>query len=152
MKTRHAIAASLGLALAIPRTQAADTPVDAESVKAKVHHLLTTEGQVSDNDMAGLEKGIDTHSGDHGFGEAISTAVHDALAKGCKGTCLAAVIHKINGAMDKGTPAAQAARDAGEAHADARADSLREQAQDRVRDRTQNQGAAGSHAMGGGRR
>ena len=159
MKTRYAIAASLGLALAVPPAVAGDTSVDRESVKAQVRHTLATEGQLPDDAMAALDKGIDRHAGDHGYGEAISTAVHDALARGCKGTCLADVIHQINGAMDKGSSAAEAAKEAGKAHAgtrdgsDARRDALRrEQAQDRVRDRTQDRGAAGSHAMGAGHR
>jgi len=158
MKISHAVAASLGLVLAIPRALAADPPVDREAVKAQVHHTLTTEGKVPDDAMGPLEKGIDRHAGDHGYGEAISTAVHDAHARGCFGTCLADVIHETNGAMDKGASAADAARQARPAHAgsrdgsDTRRDALRrEQAADRVHDRTQDRGAAGSHAMGAGR-
>lgn len=165
MKTHHAVAAFLGLVLAIPPAVADDASVDREAVKAQVRHTLSTQGKLSDDEVNDLDKGIDRHAGDHGYGEAISTAVHDALARGCKGTCLADVIHQINGAMDKGATAAQAAREAAKDRAaarggsDARRDAARERMQDQARDpahdRAMDRGAAGSpagsRAMGAGR-
>jgi len=162
-----AIAASLGLALAVRPALADDTATsgaaagtttrDRAQVGAHVRHMLTTEGQVSDQDVADVQDGIDHHAGDHGYGEAVSTLVHEQLALGCKGTCLADKIHAVNGAMDRGATASEAARAAARAHADARGADVRrdaarrDAARDRVRDRTQDRGAAGSHAMGAGK-
>jgi len=137
----------------------------AEQVRAQVMERLEKEGHVPEHALARVREGFDRHAEDRGYGEAIRTAVHDSLAAGCRGTCLADVIHEINGAMDRGASAAEAAARATRAGA-ARGDTDRTQLRDRARDhaadtqrdmdrtRDRAQGRAGGHGpgMGPGRR
>ncbi len=168
-KIRLAIAASLGLALAGP-VLAADMGTttrsqDREQLRAQVHHAITTQGDVSEQDAKDVDAEVSANAAHAGYGPAIKQAIQSALAETppCKGTCLANRIHAINGAVAKGVPPDQAATTA--AHGtgmpsdpqarsqDHRRDmSHRDAAADRVHDRTMDRGQAGSHAMGAGHR
>ncbi len=165
-----AIAASLGLAFAGP-VRAADTTTstqEVERVRGQVHHAITTQGDVSEQDAKDVDSDVSSHAAHAGYGPAIKQAIQDALAETppCKGTCLADRIHAINHAMDQGKTPDEAAKAAGEtAHAtgkpsdpqarsaDHRRDMQhRDAAAERVRDRTMDRGQGGSHAMGAGHR
>ncbi len=164
-----AIAASLGLALGGP-VLAADTTraQDAEQVRAQVHHTITTQGGVSQQDANDVDSDVGSHAAHAGYGPMIKKAIQDALAESppCKGTCLADRIHAINHAMDQGKTPDEAAKAAKRtAHAtgtpgdpqarsvDHRHDTMHhDAATDREHDRTMDRGQAGSHAMGAGHR
>lgn len=120
LKTSFGLAAiSLALGALPARPDEAAQP-DREQVAAQVRQTLKTEGKMSDQDIAAMRNDIDKHSGDHGFGEAVSTAVHQAQAAGCFGTCLAEAVHDVNRAMDRGHPADEAAKMVGKAVAGAK--------------------------------
>ncbi len=167
-----AIAASLGLALGGP-VLAADTTraQDAEQVRAQVHHTITTQGGVSQQDANDVDSDVGSHAAHAGYGPMIKKAIQDALAESppCKGTCLADRIHAINHAMDQGKSPDQAARAASKAaHAtgtpsdpDARSQDHRqdashrnaasERSRDMAHDRDQDMaGHGGGHGMGAG--
>ena len=168
-----ALAASLGLALARPALAAdADTSgttttaQEQEQVRARVHHVITHQGDVSEQDAKDVDAEVSDHAKHAGYGPAISQAIQDALAAGCKGQCLVEKIHAINHAAGQGSTAAGAAatskgttsKGARDPSTDAQARSMdhrrdgaqREAAADRVHDRTMDRGQAGSHAVGGG--
>jgi hypothetical protein len=169
-KIQLSLAASLALALAGP-VRAADTASaptqDRERLRAQVHHTITTQGDVSEQDAKDVDAEVSSHAAHPGYGPDIKKAIHDALAETppCKGTCLADRIHAINHAMDQGKTPDQAVKQAKKSHAtggssdaqarseDHRRDmSRRDAAADRVHDRTMDRGQAGSHAMGAGHR
>ncbi len=168
-----AIAASLGLALAGPVLAADATggttgAQERDQIRAQVHHMITTQGDVSEQDAKDVDAEVSHNASHPGYGSDIKDAIQKALAETppCKGTCLANRIHAINGAVAKGVPTDQAAKDAKRAahttgdatDAQARSESHRrdmahrDAAADRVHDRTMDRGEAGSHAMGAGRR
>ncbi len=155
--------AALSLLLAAPGARADEaTKPDREKVAAQVRQTLKAEGHLSDEDVAAMGHDIDRHAGDHGYGEAVSNAVHQAQASGCLGTCLAEAVHQVNHAMDQGQSAAHASKMVGRAVADAKGTetqrrdrvrqdmdaALRDQQRDRMRDRSQ--GMAGGAGHGGG--
>ena len=154
--------AALSLVLAAPTARADDaTPPDRAQVAAQVRHTLKSEGHMSDQDVAAMGKDIDRHSGDHGYGEAVSAAVHQAQASGCLGTCLAEAVHQVNHAMDKGRSADDAQAMVGKSVAQAKGTetqrrdrvrkdmdaALHDQERDRMHDRSQDM-AGGSHGAG----
>ncbi len=166
-----AIAASLGLALTGPALAAGATSMparDAEQIRAQVHHTITTQGDVSEQDAKDVDAGVSSHAAHPGYGPDIKKAIQDALAETppCKGTCLAGRIHAINHAIDQGKSpddavkaAAKSAHTSGRpSDAQARSEdhrrdmAHRDAAADRVHDRTMDRGQAGSHAMGAGHR
>ncbi len=168
MTIQHLLAAALGVALATGPARADDaTHPDREKVKEQVRQTLKTDGHLSDKAVAALDQGIDRHTGDHGYGEAVSTTVHQALQSGCTGTCLAEAIHQVNHAMDQGRSAAEAGKMVDKAVADSKgseaqrrdrvrrdmAMSLRDGARDRTHDRAADmgQGGHGGGMMGGKR-
>ncbi len=172
-KIQLAVAASLGLALAGPVLAAGTATVttgtqERDQVRAQVHHMITTQGDVSEQDAKDVDAEVSQNAAHTGYGKDIKNAIQQALAENppCKGTCLANRIHAINGAVAKGVPTDQAATQArNAAHAtgqptDAQARSEahrrdmahRDAAADRVHDRTMDRGQAGSHAMGMGHR
>ena len=143
-----------------------DTRTDRQKVAAQVRQTLK-QGGMSDRDIAAMDADIDRHSADHGFGEAVSAAVHQAQASGCPGTCLAEAVHDVNRAMDRGHPADEAARMVGKAVAAAKgteaqrrdsvhrdmAAALRDRHRDRTHDRAQDMAAGhGGGMMHGDRR
>ncbi len=154
--------AALSLALCAPARADDATQPDREQVAAQVRHTLKTQGHMADQDIAAMGKDIDQHSGDHGYGEAVSAAVHQAQASGCLGTCLAEAVHQVNRAMDQGKSAGEASRMVGRAVAQAngtetqRRDRVRkdmdaalhDQQRDRMHDRSQ--GMAAGAGPGGG--
>jgi hypothetical protein len=170
-KIQLSLAASLALALAGP-VRAADTTStstqDREQLRAQVHHTVTTQGDVSEQDAKDVDAEVSSHAAHPGYGPDIKKAIHDALAETppCKGTCLADRIHAINHAMDQGKTPDEAVKQAkktahatgGSSDAQARSQdhrrdmSRRDAAADRVHDRTMDRGQAGSHAMGAGHR
>lgn len=164
------LGATLGLAalsLSLPAGAArADeaTPPDRQKVAAQVRQTLKSEGHLSDQDVAAMAKDIDRHAGDHGYGEAVSSAVHQAQASGCLGTCLAEAVHQVNHAMDQGRSAEQASRMVSRAVAEAKGSeaqrrdrvrhdmdaALRDHQRDRMHDRSQGMaGGTGHGGMGG---
>ncbi len=165
------LAASLGLALAGP-VLAADptgtTPQDREQLRAQVHHTITAQGNVSEQDANDIDAEVSSNAAHPGYGPKIKEAIQEALAESppCKGTCLANRIHAINGAVAKGVPADKAVKTAKKtAHAtgqpsdpDSRSDDHRQDmahrdaASDRAHDHAMDHGQAGSHAMGAGHR
>ncbi len=167
-KTKIALAASLvalaGPALATDGT--VTTTQEQEQVRARVHDTITHQGEVSEQDAKDVDADVSDHAKHAGYGPAISQAIHDALAAGCKGQCLVEKIHAINHAIDQGaTPASAATASTGttskgsrDASGDAQARSMdhrrdqaqREAAADRVHDRTMDRGQAGSHTTGAG--
>jgi hypothetical protein len=157
--------AALSLALAAPALADDATQPDREQVAAQVRHTLKSQGHMTDQDIAAMGKDIDRHSGDHGYGEAVSAAVHQAQASGCLGTCLAEAVHQVNHAMDQGKSADQASTMVGHAVAQAKGTetqrrdrvrkdmnaALHDQQRDRMHDRSQEMAGAGHGAgMHGG--
>lgn len=147
--------AALSTALAAPPARADDaSQPDRQKVAAQVRQTLKSEGRMSDKDVAAMGADIDRHAGDHGYGDAVSDTVHAMQAQGCYGTCLAAAIHKVNGAMDNGHPAAEAAKMASQGHAGpkgtagerSRGGADAQHRRDRMHDRDQDR--AGAHAGG----
>lgn len=170
-KLQLAIAASLGLALSGPALAAdgaSNSTRDAEQLRAHVHHTITTQGDVSEQDAKDVDAEVGSHAAHAGYGPDIKKAIHDALAETppCKGTCLAERIHAINHAIDQGKTPDQAVKQARTAahgagrpsDAQVRSEDHRRDmahraaAADRVHDRTMDRGQAGSHAMGAGHR
>lgn len=169
MTIQHMLATALGVALVARPVFADDaTSPDRAKTKEQVQQTLKGEGHMSDQAIAALSKGIDKHAGDHGYGEAVSTTVHQALANGCTGTCLAEAIHQVNHALDQGHSAEEAAGMVGKAMAGAKGTeaqrrdhvrhdmtvALRDHARERTRDRSPDMGGAshgGSSMHGGGR-
>ena len=171
MKTiQIVIAASLGLALARPvlaTDTATTTDQDRERVRAQVHPQITTQGGVSEQDANDLDHEVSANAAHAGYGPAIKSLIQSDLANGCKGTCLAADIHAINGAVAKGVPPDEAvkATTGRNAHAsgtpsdpqarseDHRQDQMHHDASaDRAHDRTMDHdgGQAGMHGMSAG--
>lgn len=163
MTFQNVLVTALGLALAARPVLADDaTTPDREKTKEQVQQTLKGEGHMSDKAIAALSKDIDKHSGDHGFGEAVSDTVHRALASGCTGTCLAEAIHQVNHAMDQGHPADEAAEMVGKAIAGSKGTeaqrrdhvrhdmtvALRDHARDRMHDRAADMGGQGGHGGG----
>ncbi len=166
MTIQRVLAAALGLALAAGPARADDaTSPDRDKVKEQLHQTLKNDGHLSDKAVAALDKGIDKHAGDHGYGEAVSTTVHQALQNGCTGTCLAEAIHQVNHAMDQGRSAEESGKMVDKAVAGSKgtemqrrdrvrrdmAMSLRDGARDRMHDRAADMGQGGrGGGMGGG--
>ncbi|HEU4382212.1 MAG TPA: hypothetical protein VFR85_01815 [Anaeromyxobacteraceae bacterium] len=154
-------AMSLSLAASPARSDDATQP-DRQKVAAQVRQTLKSDGHMSDQDIAAMSHDIDRHSGDHGYGEAVSATVHQAQASGCLGTCLAEAVHQVNHAMDRGKSADQASKMVGRAVADAKGSetqrrdrvrkdvdaALHDHQRDRMHDRSQ--GMAGGAGHGGG--
>jgi hypothetical protein len=158
--------ATLSLVLAARPGRADEAQPDRAQVKAQVEQTLQAEGKMSPTAVAKMSGEIDRHTGDKGYGPAVSAAVQDALAKGCTGTCLAEAVHQVNHAMDRGRSAEEAQELVGKAVADAsgteaqRRDhvrrqvdtSLRGQSADRTHDRAGDMGHGAGHGgdMSGG--
>lgn len=156
--------AALSLALAPLHGRADETTQpDREKVAAQVRQTLKSEGKMSDEAIAAMGREIDKHSGDHGYGEAVSTAVHDAQARDCLRQCLAEAVHQVNHAMDRGRSPDEAARMVGKAVAGAKGTeaqrrdqvrhdmdvALRDRHQERMHDRTQDMAGGAGHGGGG---
>ena len=161
------IAVAAALALAGPAFAAGSTgsttAQDREEVRAQVHRQLTTQGEVSEQDAKDLDAEVSANAAHAGYGPAIRSAIQADLAAGCKGTCLAADIHAINGAVARGVPPETAASERSHASrepADAQAsaaghradDGHGDAAADRAHDASMGHGQAGGHGMGGGHR
>jgi hypothetical protein len=163
-----AIAASLGLALAravLAADPATTTDQERERVRAQVHHQITTQGGVSEREANDLDAEVSASAAHAGYGPAIKSLVQTDLEKGCKGTCLAADIHAMNGAVAKGVSPDEAVKattgragHGGGAPSDpqARSEDHRQDpmhdAADRAHDRTMDHGGGqtGMHGMSGG--
>lgn len=157
--TLKATVGLFALALAAPARADEAAQPDRAQVASQVRQTLKAEGKMSDQAIAAMGKEIDKHSGDQGYGEAVSSAVHQAQAAGCLGTCLAEAVHQVNHAMDGGRPADDAARMVGQAVSGAKgteaqrrdhlrhemAAAMRDGQRDRMRDRAQDMSGGAGH-------